>query len=63
MKCPCKDCFDRTLTCHSGCKQYAEWKEWRESINQKRQQEQKSRDTISERGIKMILSYQRRNRK
>jgi len=26
MKCPCKDCFDRKLLCHSQCKKYQTWK-------------------------------------
>ena len=25
--CPCKDCNIRTVTCHSTCKEYKEWKE------------------------------------
>jgi hypothetical protein len=24
--CPCKDCTKRVLACHSGCKDYNEWK-------------------------------------
>lgn len=23
---PCKDCLDRTLTCHSVCRRYEDWK-------------------------------------
>jgi hypothetical protein len=26
MKCPCKGCTDRTVTCHGVCKRYEEWK-------------------------------------
>lgn len=26
MKCPCKGCEDRTITCHGVCKRYQEWK-------------------------------------
>lgn len=25
-KSPCKDCFDRTITCHTVCRRYQEWK-------------------------------------
>lgn len=24
--CPCKDCLDRKLSCHSSCPRYLEWK-------------------------------------
>ena len=24
--CPCKDCFDRKLLCHSQCRKYQDWK-------------------------------------
>ena len=27
MKCPCKGCTDRTITCHGVCRLYQEWKE------------------------------------
>ena len=25
-KCPCRDCFDRKLLCHSQCQRYQSWK-------------------------------------
>ena len=25
-KCPCKDCENRTITCHGVCKKYQDWK-------------------------------------
>lgn len=25
-KCPCRDCFDRKLLCHSQCEKYQSWK-------------------------------------
>ena len=25
-KCPCRDCFDRKLLCHSSCRRYQDWK-------------------------------------
>lgn len=34
MKCPCKDCTERTLTCHGVCEKYQEWKKEREAINE-----------------------------
>ena len=32
MKCPCKGCTDRTLTCHSVCRRYEDWKIERAAI-------------------------------
>ena len=26
MKCPCRGCTDRTITCHGVCERYQEWK-------------------------------------
>lgn len=28
MKCPCRGCTDRTVTCHGVCKRYQEWKKY-----------------------------------
>ena len=39
MKCPCKDCDGRTLTCHSVCTKYKEWKSEREQFNDARRLE------------------------
>ena len=36
MKCPCRDCPNRTLTCHGFCKEYKAWKDWREEVNRKK---------------------------
>lgn len=33
MKCPCKGCTDRTITCHGVCKKYQDWKKNREEVN------------------------------
>ena len=33
MKCPCKGCPKRTLTCHSVCTPYEDWKIERAAIN------------------------------
>ena len=32
MKCPCKDCLDRTMTCHGVCDRYKAWKKWYEEM-------------------------------
>ena len=26
MRCPCRGCADRTITCHGVCKRYQDWK-------------------------------------
>lgn len=39
MKCPCKGCNDRTITCHSVCRPYQEYKADRERIIAERTRE------------------------
>lgn len=45
MKCPCKECFHRTLTCHGFCKGYKEWKAWLDEKNEKKRKEIESTHT------------------
>ena len=33
MKCPCKDCEHRTITCHGQCDEYKAWKSYAENRN------------------------------
>ena len=33
MKCPCKGCADRTVTCHGVCRRYQEWKKELDETN------------------------------
>ena len=35
MKCPCKGCQDRTITCHGVCQKYQDWKQEREEIKKR----------------------------
>ena len=37
--CPCKDCEDRTMTCHCVCGRYKNWKAYMERINAKKRLE------------------------
>lgn len=30
LKCPCKGCENRTITCHGVCRKYEEWKIYNE---------------------------------
>lgn len=31
-RCPCKDCFDHTMTCHIFCKKYQEYRKRQDEI-------------------------------
>lgn len=33
---PCKDCLDRSMTCHDTCPEYLEYKKVRENISKQR---------------------------
>ena len=37
--CPCKDCKQRTITCHSVCREYIDWKSSLNDFNEKVQRE------------------------
>ena len=32
---PCRDCKNRTITCHGECKAYLEWREQIKALNEK----------------------------
>lgn len=36
MKCPCKGCYDRTITRHIVCRAYKEWKQELEKTNEQK---------------------------
>ena len=38
-KAPCRNCSERAYLCHSDCKRYKEFKEWKDMISQKRREE------------------------
>lgn len=60
LKCPCKDCTDRTLTCHGFCTRYKEWKEELEKKNEARRTET-ARYAISDTKKKWLRKQARRN--
>ena len=33
--CPCRDCQDRKLGCHSECDKYKDWSEWNQQQRDK----------------------------
>ena len=39
MKCPCKGCGKRTITCHSVCAEYKEWSAHNEQIREMKRKE------------------------
>lgn len=52
MNCPCKECTDREIGCHSKCSKYADWKTEHEKIkniiNKKTLDRVRERDYIRE---------------
>lgn len=47
MKCPCKGCTDRTITCHSVCSKYEEWKIYDRAV----------KDDLKEKGAMYISDH------
>ena len=33
MKCPCKGCDKRTITCHGVCQRYQSWRKYMDDVN------------------------------
>ena len=60
MKCPCKGCTERRLTCHGFCEKYGEWKKEREAINEYNRT--MNRATISEKRIRNYWQSKRYGR-
>lgn len=44
--CPCKDCHDRFVSCHSYCSNYIKWKAEHNEILEKNRQEYLINDTL-----------------
>lgn len=42
--CPCKDCLDRTITCHTECDKYSKW---REDLDERNRQNKPNVDAVS----------------
>lgn len=45
-KSPCKGCLDRTITCHTMCRRYQEWKSVHEKEVEQAKQAKKDNMTI-----------------
>ena len=50
VKCPCKNCTDRTLTCHGVCEKYAAFRKEKEAENAYNRRN--DMDVISRRGLR-----------
>jgi hypothetical protein len=60
--CPCKDCEDRTVTCHGVCGRYQEWKKTETEKKEEINRMNGSKDTMSDakkRAIWRKLRYSR----
>lgn len=57
MNCPCKDCRDRTLTCHGVCIMFAAWQDEQAEAKRKKQEE---RDKYPGINMTNIRKYWRR---
>ena len=53
MKCPCRGCTDRTVTCHGVCKRYQEWKKEHED----EKAWLKAQMPMTSEGVKKRVSY------
>ncbi len=45
-ECPCRDCQNRAIGCHTNCDEYVNWKKNHESILAKRFEQKKINDTL-----------------
>lgn len=52
MKCPCRDCDRRTITCHGVCKEYQAYSAERAEIAKKNRMETDSRQLSHQQTIK-----------
>lgn len=52
MKCPCKGCGRRTVTCHGFCQSYKEWKEWHDGVNEQARKAGNQRELSREHRLK-----------
>ena len=52
MKCPCKGCVDRTVTCHGRCPRYEEFKKDKEEQNKRKYLENDAKQLSRDHEIK-----------
>lgn len=61
---PCKNCFDRTITCHGVCRRYQAWKAEREETLARIREENEKNYPISDRSKRVHWKNMRQaNRK
>jgi hypothetical protein len=54
MACPCKECTERTITCHGFCERYKDWKDERDKGNEERYKHRENRNTINRTVLRRI---------
>ena len=60
MKCPCKGCPDRTITCHGVCKKYHDWKK---DLEERKEWLNKNKNIQTEQHRQNVTRMVRRNAK
>lgn len=61
--CPCKDCFNRTVTCHGLCSLYQEWKEQHEAELEAKRAEQYRFSGTTQRALAAWMNKVRRRKR
>ena len=60
---PCKDCMERTSTCHANCQKYEEWSAWKKEVNNRRALDRERYNTQSEAAVRLITQSMKHKRK
>lgn len=61
-ECPCKECAERTSTCHAACRMYTGWMEEEQAMKH-RKWEEEQRYAISDTKRRWIIQNMKRRRK
>ena len=59
MKCPCKGCERRTITCHGICWEYKDWKQEHEERKLKDYQDRHNKPQLNRQTVKLIWKRMR----
>lgn len=61
-KSPCKDCEDRTINCHSTCREYKAWKFEKDRLNDINRKRKQIDTALTEAMVKNCIKARRKNR-
>ena len=61
MKCPCKGCTDRTVTCHAMCERFEAWRKMKDEAIEARAR--MNENAISRKGLRAIWKGMRYGRR